>query len=240
MTFSTAAFRAISARTSSGSSRTFAGGFVMFFRSVLAVHYRYRVPLYGPLRPFQMRLHWVSRLNCRKEPMNLPAYDSERRSFRLNEQSAGGRRVRAHHGRLRMRAFLTLDSARSTLGTHRKKKCAAWDPLICKSPNQEQMAPPRERRFEAEINASPCEGIDFTEHEPARMKGSGLRRERRYPLCYQVGIDEVPAVRVIRQEFSREGRLARAVWSGNDVKSRTHRFGTFLEDWPEWTSTLSF
>src|SRR6267378_3537510 len=41
--------------------------------------------------------------------------------------------------------------------------------------------------------------------------------------CDKVGVDEVPAVSVIRQEFARKGRLAHAVRSRHDVNTRTHR-----------------
>jgi hypothetical protein len=64
-------------------------------------------------------------------------------------------------------------------------------------------------------------------HGDARFLREAVRtRPAQFSLVLQVrevGVDEVPTVSVIRQEFARKGRLAHAVRSRNDVNTRTHR-----------------
>ena len=55
------------------------------------------------------------------------------------------------------------------------------------------------------------------------MRNAAVSGENGAMPCDKVGVDEVPAVSVIRQEFARKGRLANAVRSRNDVNTWTHR-----------------
>src|SRR3954466_12579777 len=82
------------------------------------------------------------------------------------------------------------------------------------------LAAPRQSRLESEIDAGPGQGLNPLQHEPSRLDGQALRVEGREAGGDQVGVDEFLAVRIVREEQTGEGALARAVRTRDDIDVR--------------------
>ena len=72
-------------------------------------------------------------------------------------------------------------------------------------------------RLKPKINAPFPEMIDFKEHESSRSKGSGFRRKGRNTLRDEIGVDEILAISVTREKFTRKGGFTGAVRSRDDI-----------------------
>src|SRR3954452_16331548 len=79
---------------------------------------------------------------------------------------------------------------------------------------------PRQGRLGSEIDAGSAQILDPLQHEPSRLDGQALRVEGREAGGDQVGVDEFLAVRIVREEQTGEGALARAVRTRDDIDVR--------------------
>ncbi len=57
------------------------------------------------------------------------------------------------------------------------------------------------------------------EHQTAGPEDGRLRRERRNPLCDEVGVDEIPASCIKREKFPGKGRLAGSIRPSDKIEA---------------------
>src|SRR5947208_16796555 len=92
--------------------------------------------------------------------------------------------------------------------------------VISQPGQQGCLAASREGRLESEVDAGSGQRVDPAQHEPSRLDGQALRVEGREAGGDQVGVDELFAVRIVREEQTGEGALAGPVRTRDDIDVR--------------------
>src|SRR5436309_8117957 len=93
------------------------------------------------------------------------------------------------------------------------------------SGQESELATPRQGRLESKIHTCLSQRFDPRQHEPSRLDGQALRIEGRETRGDQVSIDELSAVRIVRQETLSKRALARTVRTRDDVDVRSMLLG---------------
>ena len=158
--------------------------------------------------------------SCQKASKNHLVRDSAEESFGSTDRTGGEQEAPKRRDHPPRRA-LSLASGQVN-GQHPEKKEIHLISLSLQASNQIYITSPRKRRLKPEVLPPRGITIDLSEHQSSSMEGSCLGRERGHALRDHVGVDEVLAFGVLRQEFSRESGLAGAVRPGDDMNGGIH------------------